>query len=180
MESNEAPTPAKSTFRLGMEYGLYVGLSLSVLSLLFVVFGRFESSVKGWLEMILMVAGIIYFTKDFRDQYAGGLLSYGKGVELGVYIALVSGLVYCVFSYILYKFIDPGLVDAMRQNTEEQLRESEISEEQVEQAMKFTKIFLQPLWLAMVSWFSMFFTQFIIALIVPIFLKRSPDATGDQ
>ena len=52
-----------------------------------------------------------------------GMITFGQALGAGIVIFLYYTIIIAVFSYILYAFIDPDLIDKMLAGTEEQLLE---------------------------------------------------------
>src|SRR4029078_7609645 len=66
--------------RIGFDYGLVVGYTAIVLSFLFFYFG----------------------TRSYRDNVAGGTVTFGRAFSVGLLIALISSLCYVVTGEFLY------------------------------------------------------------------------------
>ena len=76
------------------------------------------------------------------------------------------------------KFIDPGMIDEMLKKAEEQMleRNPSMSEENIEAALKYTKMFMNPVLMSIMSIFGSTFMSFIASLIISIFTKKNDNS----
>lgn len=65
------------------------------------------SWLGAWIPILFIVRG----TKQFRDKFNGGLLTYWKGVATGFFIAFFSASLFAFLIYIFMKVIDPSILD---------------------------------------------------------------------
>jgi len=59
-----------------MNFGAIVGLSFIVYAVILFVLGVENSKTAGYLNYLILIAGIYIGTKQFRDNYNGGILTY--------------------------------------------------------------------------------------------------------
>ncbi len=168
MENQPQPNLLKST----LNYGGLLGLILVVFSMILWMLNLSLNKSLGYLSYIIIIAGLFIFLKLFRDQEMGGYISYGKALGAGLLIIVFSGLVTAAYSYILFKFIDPGLVEKMALMAEEQLYERGMTDDQIEVAVNAQKMFMKPGILAIFGLFGHVFFGFLLTLIVSIFVKK--------
>ena len=95
-------TPTASVKKIGLNYGLILGLLSIVISVfLFVTDNHID---RPWwsslLSFLLMLAVIVYGLKAFK-QANGGFLSLGEAIKTGLAISVVAGLIGAIFNYIL-------------------------------------------------------------------------------
>jgi hypothetical protein len=76
----------------------------------------------GYLGLIIMPLTLFFGLKELRDKYAGGSLSYGKAVLAGLGISIFAALLYCVYTYIDYKFLGDKDVQSLIKYTTEEMR----------------------------------------------------------
>jgi ABC-type antimicrobial peptide transport system permease subunit len=116
----------------------------------------------------------------------GGFITYGNSFLLGFFIVLIGGILASLFSFVLFKFIDPGLVDTMIETAREKMESrGDMSEEQIDMALEMSKTMMSPLWMMIWGLAGSAFIGAILSLIVSIFMKKegtpfdapSPDNT---
>jgi len=51
----------------------------------------------GYASMVLALSTIFFAVKQYRDNYAGGVIKFGKAFLIGLYITMVAGVIYALF-----------------------------------------------------------------------------------
>src|SRR6056297_368993 len=94
--------------KMTMTYGLITGLVLIIYTLILYMTNNLldQNFILGILNYVILIAGIIYGTKSYRDQYLNGYISYGKSLGTGVLISVFAGVIMGIFTYLLYEVID--------------------------------------------------------------------------
>ena len=85
--------------RIILSYGVVCGLIVIVTSIIGLSFAdrnaTFEYSAWiGYLVMLVALSMIFVATKRYRDQIQGGIITFGEGLQVGLGIAAVAGIVY--------------------------------------------------------------------------------------
>ncbi len=157
-----------------LEHGLILGVGMVVYYLLIYLLGFFFNWVSGLLSFVILIVGLVFFTRQYRDQVNGGELSYKEGLGLGVLISLITALILGAFYHLLYAWIDPGLLKEMLEKQREGLANWGLGEEEVDQQMEAMRTYYQPWVMALSSFFWTFILGSLIALIVPATLQKDP------
>ena len=174
----EAKQPSK--LKSALNYGAMLGLLLMIISLLIFVFELYESSKwLNWISMIILAAGLYMGVKNYRDQVAGGFISYGGAVGYGTLVALFAGIITSIFSYIYLGYIDDGFVQFQLTQTEDELYAQGLPDEQIEMTLEWTKKFMAPGILAVSGIIMNTIFGLIISLIVAAILKKDPENFED-
>jgi hypothetical protein len=165
---------SKSLFwNQAMRWGLYVSVALIIISLVFYFMGKSGHNAEGWFQYLIAIAGIIMATGTFRKKLPEKApFSYGNALGFGVSVMLFSSIVVAVYTYVMYQFISPELMDKLLIETEEAYLKSGLSEDMVEQQVNLLKNFMSPGLLAFSQIFNWVFTGLIISLITSIFLMK--------
>jgi hypothetical protein len=123
----------KESFELKfvLKYGAILGFIFILYSVLLQAIGQSMNNSLGSINYLIMLVVIIIAIKDARDNKMGGYIEYGKGVQIGFLISLISGLIIAVFSVILIKYIDRSI-------------EEQVVNKAMEDALK--KVFLSQVW----------------------------------
>ena len=165
--------PVKCTLmNNSIKYGLYTGIAMVLLSLLFYVLGVKATSWPQYISIGALLVGIILGTLAFRDKCNSGFISYGRSLGSGVMISLVAGIILAIYSYLNVSFLDPGLIDQMIQAGEENMMKQGLSDDQIDQAMGMTTMFMTPMFIALTGLLSMAFWGTIFSLLASIFIKK--------
>lgn len=159
-----------------MNFGALCGLAVIMLSLLMYLLGI----KSNFLNTVILFAAFIVFifigTKYYRDQYLGGLISYGRSVGSGVLISLFMSILVAFYVYAFFKFMAPDELTKIFEQQEEQLYNQGLSEEQIDMALQMTKKFTTPMTMAIGTIFSYTLWGTIFSLIIAAFLKKSGES----
>ncbi len=168
MESKSNPM-----FKSAMTYGLFVGIALIVFSLLTYVMGVIKPPFwVSLLQYVIIVAGIIYGTKKFRDEDLGGEISYSKALGFGILICVFASVIVGIYMIIFMKVIDPEFMNKMMAVLEEEYAKAGLSEEQIDAAMGMVSKMQSPVIMAIGTVFSFSFMGTIFSLVTAAFLKK--------
>ena len=165
--------PVKCTLmNNSIKYGLYTGIAMVLLSLLFYALDVKATSWPQYVSIGLLLVGIILGTIAFRDKCNSGFISYGRSLGSGVMISLIAGIILAVYSYLNVAFLNPEMIDQMMRAGEENLMNQGLSDDQIDQAMGMTTMFMTPVFIAITSLFSMVLWGTLFSLLASIFLKK--------
>jgi len=154
------------------------GLLLALVSILLLVVMYVANISQNWMLSTLGFIITIYLLFTAIKTYKngnGGFLSLGEALKVGLATALIAGIVSALYSYIHYTFIYPEYVDVVINEAREQMASQSqgMTEEQMEQALSFTKSFTTPFMMSTFSLIGSLFFGFIISLVSGLILKRT-------
>ncbi len=138
----ETSTPAVTTRSVGMRYGIIMA-AVSVVFFLALTFAGVDQTQGAgrWFGLIFYVIVIYLAHKNFKDG-GDGYMSYGQGMGVTFWIALVSSVIYSIFFYVYIKFIDATFVEAIKNKTIEDMQTRGMSDDQIDQAMSIAGKFM--------------------------------------
>ncbi len=164
----------RSTFwKSAMTAGLYLGIILIFYNVILYISGQSLNTSFGLISYVILAAGVIYFQIQYRNRELGGYISYGQAFGYGVALMAFAGIIQSVYTVILMKFIDPGILDQIRVMQEEQMIKQGVSDDQIEMASKMMDVFRSPIVIAISGLFSFALLGVIISLISSIFVKKN-------
>jgi hypothetical protein len=164
----------QSLNQFSMMHGLYLGLGLVLNQLIFYIMGNPFSKITGYLVYAILIAGIGFAMWTFAKLKTEEGLPYSRALGLGTLVSLFGGIIFGFFTFILYKFIEPGLFDKFLAYIEETLLQQGYKDDMVEAMLATYKKVTSPVLLAFGQIFSITFFGFIFALILAIFFKKEP------
>jgi len=163
----------KSTFwKSAMVYGLYIGIVLTLFSVILYVTGQTTNKTLGYISFPLYIVCIVFAQIHYRNSELNGEISYGQAVGFAVAAMLFSGVITALYTIILYSFIDPGLVDQMKTLQEEAMLQKGMTEDQIEAAMSIASKMMTPGWMSIMGLFGTVLIGTIVSLISSIFVKK--------
>ena len=165
---------AVSIWKSTLTTGVYIAIVMILLSVVFYVTGNPFSKVSQYLTYPIMIGGVIWAQLNYKKAL-GGTLTYGQGVASGVLALTFASLISSIYSFVLFKFIDPSLTEQLRIFTEEQIiKQGRVPEEQLEMAVNMATKFQTPTMMLILGPLGGAFMGLIISLITSIFMKKNP------
>ncbi len=177
--SAQEVTPS-SFWKQAMTYGIYFAIISILLSVIAYATGQMASPALQWISVVVMILVIVLIQLHYRKML-GGFITYGQALGMAVASLFFASLLIAVFTYCLYKFIDPGLIDQVRLLAEEKLIEvGGLTQEQIDTVLEASKRFQTPGIIAVSQIFNQVITALIIGSVTSLFIKRnSPDKIFD-
>jgi hypothetical protein len=161
---------------MAMSHGLYMGLALILNMVIFYVMGSPFSNVSGYITYAILIGGISWSMKIYRDMNGEGGVTYGRALGLGTLQSLFASLIVAFFTFVLYKLVDKELIDKLMIFMEEQMLRAGTNENQTETIMAMYRKVLTPLVYSLGQIFGVTLMGFIFSLILAIFFnKKSTD-----
>lgn len=163
-----------SIWRSSLTYGVYVGIVLILLSVVYYVTGNTFAKSAQWIRYALMLGGIIIAQIAYKKAL-GGTMTYGQALGVGVLTMLFASVLLSIYTFLLYEVIDPSLQEQLRLFTEEQIvKQGNVPEEQMDMAVDMAGKFQQPAIMAIMGVLGGTFIGLIMALITSIFTQKKP------
>jgi len=162
----------KSIWKETLNYGIIYGLITVVFSVLTYMF---DLTFKTWIllpSLLLSLVVLFFLLRSYRDHYNNGYISYGKAVGAGVIISIYAAIITAIYVYVLYAFIDPGLMDKSLAVAEEKLITKGIPEEAIDQALAMQAKMMKPWFTALMGIINSVFYGLILSLIVSLFVMK--------
>ncbi len=166
-----------SPFQTGSKYGVILALISILITVILYVTGMLTnpsiSMISGLFFMIIFIIVTVLAIRSHK-LIQNGYLTLGKGFLVGILTSLIASIIIMIFYYVLYAFIDPDLMEAQLQMTEEMLENMGfMTDDQIEMAMDDTRSkasllrnSLNNLWLVCCGG--------VVSLIAGLVLKNEP------
>jgi len=169
-----------STFSAGMRYGLLGGVISIIIGLIMYLSGMVDYStgkqdiVSQVLGYAVMIGAVILALKFYKDN--NGHLSIGQGLGTSFFTGLFMGLLTAIWIYVFFSFIDPSLLDIIKEAAKENaMAGGQMSEEQYEQAEGMMNAFMSPGMMSVFGMLGTIFATFIVGLIASLIMKQDPN-----
>jgi hypothetical protein len=126
-----------------------------------------------YLQYAILLAGLYFGIKAYRDKSLDGFISYGNALGLGVLITVFVGIITVFFGFIMMRYIDPELIDKYLLIAEERLAKNRfMPEDQIGPALERSRNMMTSVWSIPIGVLSFTFFGFILSLIVAAILKK--------
>jgi len=169
-----------SVWKANLTNGVIFGLIGVVWTLVMYFFDLYFDKIQGWILLAVLLVVLYFMLKSYRDNYLHGFMTYGQSLGAGVIIFLYSAIISAIFTYILYKFIDTGLVAKQLAMTEELMVKRGAPQQAIDAGMAFQRKLMVPEIMAPFSIVINMFIGTIISLIVSIFTRKEGNPLVDD
>jgi hypothetical protein len=165
-------------------YGVIAGIVVSILMLSTTNYvSHCEGSVDydtsmliGYASMLISLSLVFVGTRNYRDKYNGGVISFGKAFKIGILIVLLASTIYVVAWLVDYYFFIPDFLDKYAAHTLDKLKASGASQIEIEKETKemadFAGMYKNPLINAMMTYTEILPVGLVVTLISSLILKR--------
>ena len=139
--------------RIVLTFGLISGAILAGMMFLTLPFqdkiGYDKGEVIGYTTMVLAFLLIFFGVRSFRDNVAGGTVSFWRALAVGAQIACVASVCYVAAWEVIYYNIAPDFVEKYQAHTLEKARADGASEAAIARKKadlaKFAELYRNPL-----------------------------------
>ncbi|PRX51902.1 DUF4199 domain-containing protein [Salegentibacter salegens] len=157
-------------------YGIVLGIySILALVLIYVFNVAQDNWTVGIINTLVSIIVFVLAIKKFK-QNNSGFLSLKEALKVGLAVAVISGVIGAIYSYIHYSFVYPEFSEMMYDQAVLQMTEQGLSEAQQSQGLEMTKMFTSAWFFATMALVGSLFFGFIISLITGLILKRENPA----
>lgn len=129
--------------------------------------------VVGYASMLAAFTLVFVGIKNYRDKYNGGVITFGKAFQLGLFIMLIASTVYALTWLIEYYTLYPDFMDKyaehMIKSTPPDKLESELKD-----INQMKELYKNPIFIILFSYLEIVPLGLIITLISALILKRKP------
>lgn len=98
-----------------------------------------KAEIVGYASMVIALSMIFFGIKSYRDNYAGGTITFWKGVQIGILITCIGSAMYIVGGE-AYTIINPGFAPKVMEKYKEfesnKLKQKGASQEEIDTTMK--------------------------------------------
>ncbi len=163
-----------SVTKEAMNFGLYMGIALVLNSVVFYVMGKPFSTGMAYLSYLIIILCLCWALWTFREVSGDAGLPYSRALGFGTLLTFFASLIMAFYTFVLFKIVDPGLIDKLIIFIEEELTKAGRPENQVDTVMTMYKKVLTPLTYSIGQIFNLTILGFIFSLIISIFFKKQP------
>jgi len=152
---------------------LYV-ISIGLLAKLF--HGHTANAIVGYSSMIIAFSFIFVGTKNFRDKYNEGMVSFGKAFMVGLGISLVGSTLYVGAWLIEYYCFMPDFMDQYVAALIHRAQHSGLSpaalQKQLDSINHMSSMYKNPIIVILMTYLEVLPVGIVISLITALILKR--------
>jgi hypothetical protein len=140
-----------------------------------------KGMIYGFGSMILAFSLIFVAVKSYRDKHNGGLISFGKAFEVGLYVALIASTIY-VFAWLFsLNFMFPDFAEKYSSYLIAQMQAEGASAAEISAKMQemneFKESYKNPIIVILYTYMEILPLGIVVALITAAFLKKKNKLT---
>jgi hypothetical protein len=160
-----------------LTYGLISGVIAAVLMLAHVPFmdGSTKGLIIGYAGIVLSALLIFFGVRSYRENVGNGKISFGRGLGVGILIALISSTCYVAAWEVVY-YNSPGIADHIFDKQVEDMRASGAPQAEIDktaqEAESFKKLYAKPLVNIAFTFMEPLPVGILMTLISALILKR--------
>ena len=136
-----------------LTFGLIAGAILSAMMLLTLPFqdqiGFDKGAVIGYTTMVLAFMMVFFGVKSYRDNVAGGSVTFGRALKVGLLITAVTTVCYVATWEVVYYKLAPDFIEKYSAHAIEKAKKSGATDAQIaaqtKQMAKFAEMYKNPL-----------------------------------
>ena len=123
-----------------------------------------------WVNVIISIALLVVAHREFK-KLGDGFMSYGQGVGIGFWMAIVSLLIGGFVMWIYSSLVEPEVMDRFYEMQRIKFEDQGMSDNQIDVSLEWTRKLFWPIY----GFFGLFFGV-LMAVIVTIFTqKKNPN-----
>ena len=160
-----------------LTYGLISGVIAAVLMLAHVPFmdGSNKALIVGYTGIGLSALLIFFGVRAYRENVGNGKISFGRGLAVGILIALISAACYVAAWEVVY-FSSPGIADHIFDKQVEELKATGAPQEKIDETARevesFKKLYANPFVNVAFTFIEAFPVGLLMTLISAVILRR--------
>lgn len=167
----------RTVFTFGVISGLVVALLMILSILLFYDKNNMSGSMMiGYASMLIAFAFIFVGIKNYRDKYNGGVVTFGKALQIGLLIAFIASTFYVAAWLVEYYCFMPDFMDKYADHVLKQMQESGASASEIaaqKEHLDFgRKAYKTPIGIILMTYMETLVIGVPIAFIAALALKR--------
>jgi hypothetical protein len=170
-------------YKRAMTSGLFLGIAQVAFILFVYLIGVDIIESPLWVNMVnyfIIIGGIIYGTRKFRDVELNGEISYSKALGIGVLTCVFASIIYGIYMVIHMHFIDQNYLSKLMSAMETEYYKAGISEKQIEDTMKIVGWMEKPIVMLLYSVFGLTFIGTLFSLVTSVFLKNQKSTVDNS
>ena len=166
--------------KIVLTFGLIAGVILSAMMLLTLPFldtiGFDRGAIIGYTSMVLAFLLIYFGVRSYRDNIAGGTVSFARAFAVGALIAAVASACYVVTWEVIYFKVTPDFMTKYQAHTLQKARAEGAAEEAIAakqaEMEKLARMYQNPAMNAAITFLEPMPVALVIALVSAGVLSR--------
>lgn len=176
--------------KIALTFGLISGVVLAAMTAVMIplcmsgAISWDKSEIIGYTSMVLAFLLVFFGIRSYRENIAGGAITFGKAFQVGILITLITCAVYVVSWEIVYFSFIPDFDELYTAHLIEKMRAEGATpaaiEAKEEEMARFRKLYANPFFNAGITFMEVFPVGLVVTLVSAAILRRrhAPGAPG--
>jgi hypothetical protein len=159
-------------WQISARYGIYTALMILFFYLLVNLSGL---GMTQWLNLVgYLILGIeIYFAQKAYREHHQGVMTFGRGLSIGLIVSLSCGLILGGLTYIYLKFINKEAVQTIIDQYRRALETEGLEPQVIQELMNTVHAIFTAEGLFLITLIGLLFSGLLLSLVVTVFSRRS-------
>jgi hypothetical protein len=157
-----------------LTYGIFLSIVMIVFTLVLYLLNMSTEKWPRYINFIFILAGVIMAAVAYKNKYQSGFITYSQSLTVGFMTGLFAAIISSVFTFLFISYLGEAYIADLLEIAEEEMLASspDLSDEELDMALNFSRKLMNPLWITIISFFSTVFFSLLFALIGSIFIKK--------
>ncbi|MDD2562833.1 MAG: DUF4199 domain-containing protein [Salinivirgaceae bacterium] len=158
------------------KHGAIIGGVLILLAFIFYLKnGKLNDpeSYAGTANTIMLVLGLLFFTKKYRDDNKIGFLNFKKAFKISFIIGFYAAILFSFFIYLFYKFSPEAMQQFFLTIQNAYQATGALSGDDIETMLEIAQKLMTPGYVAFTTLFGVTIEISIFSLIIAFFMSRN-------
>lgn len=161
--------------KIVLVFGLVIGILFSV-NIGFMVYWMYHNpdlkgnDIVGYTVMVLVFSLIYFGTRNYRNKYLGGYITFGKAFKTGALIALIGSTIYVLAWLFTYYLFVPDFMDVYSEYVLKNCTKDDLPAKTKEMA-NFKEMYKNPLFVILITYTEVLPIGLVVAFVSALILK---------
>ncbi|MDP1803125.1 MAG: DUF4199 domain-containing protein [Bacteroidota bacterium] len=138
---------------------------------------NFEGSMLvGYTAMLVAFSFVFVGIKNFRDKYNDGVITFGKGFKIGLFISLIASTMYVITWLIELHFFIPNFMELYANHVIDHAKASGASaaelDKQIAEMASYKEMYKNPVYIILLTYMEILPIGILVTLISALILKK--------
>lgn len=162
--------------KIVLTYGLVIG-AVFCANIGFMIYWMYHNpnlkgnEVVGYAAMVLVFSLIFFGTRNYRNKYLDGYITFGKAFKTGALIALVGSTLYVLAWLFSYYLFVPDFMDVYSDYVLKNCSPEDVSAKAEEMAT-FKELYKNPLFVILITYSEVLPIGIVVAVVSALILKK--------
>jgi drug/metabolite transporter (DMT)-like permease len=167
--------PKKSAFSTALKYAIITALASFIFSLVIYLTHMYLNSWIQWVGLVILFIGLIFVVRERRDKDLNGYITFGEAFSAGFVFCMILAVLGVLTNLLMTQVIATDMMPEILKNAEQQMIDRGMPDDQIQIAMKYTKMFTTPMAQVIIGiLFTAFFGAIFSLIVAAIFRKNNP------